>query len=139
MGLGSRSRRLAAAAAALALSLGVAGAVALATRAPSFLGVTEPLEGQVVGLAGVEVLVRFPPGRRVAAPTFRLLLNGSDVTHEVTTGENGAYGRLYALLDGENVLRFGVFGRRWWPASELVEQVRDVRVLSRRPTDLDRG
>ncbi len=132
-------RRWVAGAATAALLLAVGVGLVFATRAPSFLSVVVPADGQVIGLEGVEVMVHFIASDRVESGTFRLLLNGSDVTRELTTGANGAYGRLYALLDGENVLRFSVFGRRWFPSSELVEQIRETTVVARRPLDLDRG
>lgn len=120
---------------------GLAAAAALAAGAltPSPFEVVQPTPGSVVGLGGVEVMVRFPSEERIAVETFRVLLNGADSTGEFTTGANGAYGRLHGLLDGENVLRFEVFGRRWWLPDLLVEEAREVRFLVRLPQDLDRG
>ena len=114
-------------------------ALALATRSPELIRVVAPREGAVIGLDGVEVMVRFPEEPRVAAGTLRVLLNGADMTAELTTGDNGAYGRLHTLLDGENVLRFEVFGRRWWLPGILVEEAREVHFLVRLPQDLNRG
>jgi hypothetical protein len=116
-----------------------AGALALSAATPVLMQVVQPAPGTVVGAAGVEVMVLFPPGSRVAVDTFRVLLNGADATSEFTTGTNGAYGRLHELLDGENRLRFEVFGRRWWLPGWLVEEAREVRFLVRQPQDLDRG
>lgn len=102
------------------------------------MSVVSPREGSVVGAGGVEVVVRFPDEARVAAGTLRVLLNGADISEAITRGSNGAYGRLHGLLDGENVLRFEVFGRRWWLPGRLVEEAREVRFLVRQPQDLDR-
>lgn len=106
---------------------------------PTLIHVVSPEPGTVVGLAGMDVIVRFPDAGRVRAETFRALLNGADVTQDFTTAGNGAYARLSALLDGENVLRVEVFGEGWWPPGVLLEDTREVRVLLRRPVDLDRG
>jgi hypothetical protein len=129
----------------LRLALLAAGGLAIAWLgastwgSPELLEVVAPRQGAVVGLDGVEVMVRFPSESRVAAQTFRVLLNGADMTHEITTGGNGAYGRLHSLLDGENVLRFEVFGRRWWLPGILVEEAREVHFLVRLPQSLNRG
>jgi hypothetical protein len=123
---------------AAAVSLGLGG-LGLAAAGPALLRVVEPQQGTVVGATGVEVMVQFPEEGRVAPETLRVLLNGTDMTGELTTAGNGAYGRLYALLDGENVLRFEVFGRRWWLPGVLMEEAREVRFLVRHPQDLDRG
>ncbi len=114
------------------------GGPLLPPEGPSLLSVEAPLAGATVGPEGLEVLVRFAPGR-AASETFRALLNGAEVTDDLTTGENGAWGRLYGLLDGENVLRVEVFGRVWTAGDRLVEQAREVRVRARRPLDLHRG
>jgi hypothetical protein len=95
--------------------------------------------GEVVGVAGVEVLVRFRAPERVESSTLRVLLNGGDITGDFTTGENGAYGRVSGLIDGENVLRIEVFGRSVWLPGMLFEQTREVRFRSRRPLDFDRA
>ncbi len=97
------------------------------------LEVVSPSPGQVVGVGGVEVMVRFADLERVAPETFRVLLNGADATPEFTTGENGAYGQLHGLLDGENVLRFEVFARRWWLPGLWLEEAQEVRILVRLP------
>ncbi|HKB41584.1 MAG TPA: hypothetical protein VKD72_34485 [Gemmataceae bacterium] len=114
-------------------------ALGLAAASPALLRVIEPRPGVVVGAAGVEVMVQFPDEESVAAETLRILLNGADMTGELTTAGNGAYGHLYSLLDGENVLRFEVFGRRWWLPGILLEEAREVRFLVRLPQDLNRG
>jgi hypothetical protein len=92
-----------------------------------------------VGPEGLEVMVRFTAQERVAPETFRVLLNGADVTESFTTGENGSVGRLHGLLDGENRVRAEVFGRSRLAPWLLVEQAHEVRVTHRRPLDLDRG
>jgi hypothetical protein len=92
-----------------------------------------------VAPGGIDVLVRFAPRERVAPETFRCLLNGLDVTEVLTTGENGAYGRVYRLVDGENVLRLEIFGRVWWSRDSLVERSREIRFRLRRRIDLHQG
>ncbi len=103
------------------------------------LHVESPRPGQVVGPDGVEVLVRFARGGRAAAETFRATLNGAEITPALTAGENGAWGRLHGLLDGENVLRVAVFGRGWAGGARYFEQVREVRFRLRRPLDTHWG
>jgi hypothetical protein len=120
------------------VALGLGG-LALVAAGPTLLRVVEPREGTVVGAAGVEVMVEYPHAERVAPETLRVLLNGADMTEELTTAGNGAYGRLHTVLDGENVLRFEVFGRRWWLPGVLLEEAQEVRFLVRQPQDLDRG
>ena len=93
--------------------------------------------GEPATLAGR--LCRGLEGDAVAAESLRVSLNGADVTGELTTGSNGGYGRLPGVLDGWNVLRVRVQGRRWWRPGGLVEEVREVRFLVRGPQDLDRG
>ncbi|MEN8182542.1 MAG: hypothetical protein ABFS46_08410 [Myxococcota bacterium] len=120
--------------------LGVAvGLPVLLWTSRPLLEFDSPQRDQVIGAEGVEVVVRFPSLARVAPETFRALLNGADVTSDFTTGENGAYGRLFSMLDGENVLRVEVFGWMPWPEGLMLEQGREVRVLHRRRLDVDRG
>jgi hypothetical protein len=114
-------------------------ALVVVAAEPPLLDVLEPSEGSVVGLGGVEVTVVFAEGERVAPGTFRVLLNGADMTSRFTTGRNGAHGRLFGLLDGENRLRFEVFGRRWWLPGMLLEEAREVRFLVRLPQDTNRA
>jgi hypothetical protein len=118
--------------------LGPAG-LALWPLRPELLTLTTPEPGQLVGLGGVEVIVSFPEPERVRTSTFRALLNGVDITEEFTTADNGAYARIAALLDGENVLRFEIFGQGYWPRGVLVEEAREVRILMRPPLLLHRG
>lgn len=115
------------------------GALIASAATPSLIWVQKPTQGAVVGLEGVAVMVRFPNQGRVEAESFRLRLNGADVTASLTTGENGAFGHLYELLDGENVLRFEIRGDRGGYPPGVVRETREVHVLVRRPQDLDRG
>jgi hypothetical protein len=98
-----------------------------------------PRAGEVVGPTGLDVMVRFTDAARVAPETFRVLLNGADVTESFTTGENGSVGRLHSLLDGENRVRAEVFGRSRLVPWLLVEEADEISVVHRRPLDLDRG
>ncbi len=118
---------------------GVGLTLALLWFGGSLLELESPKAGDVVGTRGIEVVVRFPEIERVAPETFRVLLNGADVTEAFTTGENGAYGRLFALLDGENVLRVEVFAALCWPQGLFFEYEREARILHRRPLDVHRG
>jgi hypothetical protein len=118
------------------------GAVALwpslPPNGPSLLEVVSPQPGEAIGLAGIELLVRFPR-TGVASETFRALLNGADVTDLLTTGENGCYGHLLGLLPGDNLLRLEIFGRVPWSEDQLFEQSHEVRVRMRPPQNLDQG
>lgn len=131
-GLGWLLVLLACAALAAVLALGV-------PIGSPLLRVEAPTPGAVVGPEGLEVMVRFTDEGRVAPETFRVLLNGADVTESFTTGENGSVGRLHSLLDGENRLRAEVFGRSRLAPWLLVEEGHEIRVTHRRPLDLDRG
>lgn len=111
---------------------------ALPPHGPRLLEVLLPVPGAPVGLGGFELLVRFPPEIAVAE-TFRALLNGADVTDQLTTGENGSQGRLVGLLPGDNRLRLEIFGRVPWATDHLFEQTRELRIRMRPPLDLDRG
>jgi hypothetical protein len=86
----------------------------------------------------VEVFVGFAPGGRVAWDTFRALLNGHDVTGELTLGRNGAHGKLLGLTEGDNQLKLQIFGRSWWGGRYVEdEQVLELHVAGR--PDLDRA
>jgi len=89
------------------------------------LEVRAPHGSAVLPMGGVEVLVGFREGAMVLPETFRCLLNNDDVTERLTLGENGAGGRLYGLVEGENRIRFEVFGQGWWPG-RYFEDVREV-------------
>lgn len=121
------------------LGSGVVGAWALWGSGDRLLELESPKVGEIVGARGLEVVVRFPEIERVAPETFRALLNDADVTEAFTTGENGAYGRLFALLDGENVLRVEVFATPCWPPGLFFEYDREAQIVHRRPLDLNRG
>jgi|SRR4029453_13313132 hypothetical protein len=110
----------------------------LPPRGPILLEVLTPASGDHVGIGGIDLLVKFPP--EVAfGETFRALLNGADVTDQLTTGENGSSGRLVDLLPGENRLRLEIFGRVPWAPDEVFEQSRELRIWMRPPIELDRG
>jgi len=118
--------------------LSVALAPSLPPQGPVLLEVLTPASGAHVGIEGIELLVSFPP--EVAfGETFRALLNGADVTDQLTTGENGTSGRLFDLLPGENRLRLEIFGRAPWAPDEVFEQSRELRIWMRPPFELDRG
>jgi hypothetical protein len=86
----------------------------------------------------IELFVGFAPGERVAWDTFRALLNGRDVTAELTLGRNGAHGNLLGLIEGENQLRLQIFGRSWWGGDYIEdEQVLQLQVAGH--PDLDRA
>jgi hypothetical protein len=121
------------------VGLGVALILATLPARPPLLELESPQRGEVVGAEGLEVVVRFPVIERVAPETFRVLLNGADVTEDFTTGENGAYGRLFGLLDGENLLRVEVFATLCWPGGLFLEHGREAWVVHRRPLDVNRG
>jgi hypothetical protein len=127
-------RRSLAAAALVATALGPS----LPPRGPTLLEVLSPEPGAQVGLSGIDLLVRFPAGAALSE-TFRALLNGADVTDQLTTGDNGASGRLVDLLPGENRLRLEIFGRVPWAPDRFFEQSRELRIRMRPPVWLDRG
>ena len=64
-------------------------------------------------------------------------LNGADVTDGFVTAANGAWGQVVRVVDGENVLRVGVFARSWLPGDRLVEHVTEVRFRVVRPIRRD--
>ena len=114
-------------------------ALVLSASTPSLLWVQAPLDGTVIGVGGVEVMVRFPRERKVEAESFAAFLNGADVTADFITGSNGAIGRLFGLLDGENTLHFEVRGDRGGAPDRLLPDSRDVRFLVRLPQGVNRG
>ncbi len=89
-------------------------------------------------LGGLQVLVRFPRQDRVAPETFRCLLNGEDVTSQLSVGRNGAGGDVYPLLEGRNELRFEVFGRGWWAGRYFLDAT-TIEVRARAPLRFDTG
>jgi hypothetical protein len=90
-----------------------------------------------VDLRGIELLVRLR--EHAIAGTLRVQLNGADVTNLLETGENGAYGRLFDLLPGPNVLRVEVSGSAPWAPERHFAQARELLLRMRPPLDLDRG
>src|SRR5262245_28603372 len=94
--------------------------------------------GQPPHSGEVEVFVGFAPGGRVAWDTFRALLNGHDVTGQLTLGRNGAHGKLLGLTEGENQLRLQIFGRSWW-GGQYVEDEQLLRLPVTGRPDLDRA
>lgn len=111
----------------------------LPPAAPRLMEVSAPAPGERVDPGPVRVMVRFDPRFRVAPETFRVLLNGADVTPELLTGRNGAIGELHGVLDGINVLRFEVFGSGPGWGDRLFEQRQEVHVLVRTPQTWTRG
>jgi hypothetical protein len=91
-----------------------------------------PLDGQWVAQGRVEIIVQFPAVGRTSSQTFRCLLNGHDVTPDLTRAENGAAGSVLGAVEGENHLRVEVFGRPWWGGpflEDAVERRFHVRAL----------
>lgn len=106
---------------------------------PRLVSIVSPRPGEVFGVEGVYVMVRVPDDERVAPETLRVLLNGADVTGQLMTGQNGAVGRLYGVLDGENLLRIEVDAESWWADDRPFESAREVRFRVRPPQDTNRG
>ena len=106
---------------------------------PGLVRILMPVAGEVVGLEGLELMARVPSDERVVPLSIRVYLNGADVTHQVTTGRNGAVGNVYGLLDGENVLRVEVDASSWWFDDRPYAAGREVRVFYRPRLDVDRG
>jgi hypothetical protein len=106
---------------------------------PRLVSIVSPSPGEVFGLEGVFVMVRLPDDERVAPATLRVLLNGADVTGQLTTGQNGAVGRLYGVVDGENLLRIEVRAESWWADGRPFASAREVRFRVRPPLDANRG
>jgi len=106
--------------------------------APLFEVRLPPGAGEALRSGAIELFVGFAPGERVAWDTFRALLNGRDVTGELTLGRNGAHGKLLGLTEGRNQLRLQIFGRSWWGGHYIEdEQVLQLRVAGH--PDLDRA
>ena len=87
------------------------------------LTLQSPEPGEELPAGGVEVLVRFPDRKRVASQTFRCLLNGEDVTHLLTVGQNGAAGSVYPLREGGNQIEVQVFGRGWYRSHYFMDRI----------------
>ena len=105
---------------------------------PRLLDVQAPEPGGWRQVGGVRVLVRFPSEERVAPETFRCLLNGRDVTEQLTVGVNGVAGTVAPLLEGENTLELEIFGRGWW-SGRYYQDGAAIRLDARSPIGLDRG
>lgn len=87
------------------------------------LDLRAPLDGQWVAQGKVEIIVQFPSAERTSSETFRCLLNGHDVTPDLTRAENGAAGSVLGAVEGENHLRVEVFGRPWWGGPFLEDSI----------------
>ena len=125
--------------------LGLAGVhVADVVRAglftgPPLLDLRSPAQLAWRPLGQVEVLVRFPDEKRVRPETFRCLLNGVDVTHQLTVGANGAGGSIFPLAEGTNVLRVEVFGEGYWDPTTYHLHALERVLTARGPLALDRA
>jgi hypothetical protein len=121
---------------------GVAGLARTTLRTALFGGplleLRSPLGGQIVPEGGVDVFVSFRDADQVAPGTFRCLLNGRDVTSDLTQGRNGAVGSLIGAIEGDNHLRVEVFGRSAW-LDRFVEDADEVSFRVRPLVNLDRG
>jgi len=137
MGIRARVRRWTSVAMAGAGLAAIVLAASLPPRGPILIEVLSPAPGATIDLHGVELLVRVR--EHAIAGTLRVLLNGADVTDLLETGENGAYGKLFDLLPGPNVLRVEVSGRVPWAPERRFEQARELLLRMRPPLDLDRG
>jgi len=125
-------------------AVGVLGLLAIALvpslppHGPVLLEVVTPEPGLRIGFGGFELLVQFREGVAVEG-SFRALLNGADVTDQLTTGENGSQGHLVDLLPGDNCLRLEISGRIPWARDRLFEQSRELHIWMQPPLDLDQG
>jgi len=135
----------------LACGAGLAGAVAglrgglsgEGLRGAIYLGapllqIREPQPAGYRLLGGADVLIEFPSQDRVAPETFRCLLNGRDVTDQLTVGRNGVAGSVAPLLEGSNSLRLEVFGRSWW-GGRYYQDSYDLILDARAPLSMDRA
>jgi hypothetical protein len=106
---------------------------------PPLLEVRAPAELAWRPLGQVDVLVRFPDEARVRPETFRCLLNGVDVTAQLTVGSNGAGGSIFPLVVGRNTLRIEVFGEGYWDPSTYHQHRVELVLDARGPLTLDRA
>ena len=136
---GARGRWLCRSATGVLLVLLAAAGVAVARwpLGPDLLEVTGPDPGATLPNEAVEVFIGFPHADRTLHETLEVRLNGADVTNAFEVAGNGAFGNVVLLVDGENELRIGVFGRSWWPGDRLFEHRAVVRFRVRRAIDLD--
>jgi hypothetical protein len=78
------------------------------------LEVRSPSSSERYAPGAVQVLVAWSDAERIAPGTLRCLLNGRDVTHQLTVGSNGAAGRVFPVREGSNSLRLEVYARGLW-------------------------
>jgi hypothetical protein len=131
---GTRAKRIAALGGALLAAAGVA-VLARWPLGPSLLEVSGPEPGATLPNEAIEVFVHFPHAERTRHETLEVRLNGADVSDAFDIAGNGAYGSVVLVVDGENELRVGVFGRSWWPGGRLVEHRQVVRFRIQRSID----
>ena len=105
---------------------------------PPLLQVREPRLQPFRLLGGADVLIEFSSQDRVAPETFRCLLNGRDVTDQLTVGRNGVAGSVAPLLEGSNTLRLEVFGRSWW-GGRYFQDSHELVLDARAPLSMDRA
>ena len=92
-----------------------------------------------IGHGGLPLLVRFAPDGRVSSATFRVSLNGADVTERLFIAQNGAEGTLVGFLEGENVIELSIYGESWFPRGVWVPETRTFMVRFRPRADWNRG
>lgn len=113
----------------------------LALRRALYLGtptleVRSPLDAQLYAPGGVPVLVAYVDAQRIAPGTLRCLLNGRDVTHQLTLGSNGAAGRVYPAREGRNSLRVEVYAQGLWTSRYFEDSIEiDFRVRTAQRLD----
>ena len=78
------------------------------------LELRSPEAGSSHAPGSVPVVVNIRSSERVAEGSFRCVLNGRDVTHQLTLGSNGAAGRVYPLRAGQNSLRIEIYAQGLW-------------------------
>ena len=123
--------------AGLALLLACA-AILRSGETPALFWVLKPTHRCRVGVEGVEVFVQFPERAPIDLASFRVLLNGADVTEDLLQGSNGATGQLFGVLDGVNTLHIEA---RSTAEGELAGRLesRDLECVVRGPVDWNRG
>ncbi len=125
------------------VSLIVSGVISLdlALRRALFLGaptleVRSPRAAEVYAPGGVPVLVAYIDAQRIAPGTLRCLLNGRDVTHQLTLGSNGAAGRVYPAREGRNSFRVEVYAQGLWTSRYFEDSIEvDFRVRAAQRLD----
>ena len=95
---------------------------ALFLGAPT-LEVRSPLAARLYAPGGVPVLVAYLDAQRIAPGTLRCLLNGRDVTHQLTLGSNGAAGRVYPAREGRNSFRVEVYAQGLWTSRYFEDSI----------------